>query len=305
VAKHSGHVPRVGVGIPVYNGANFLSEALDSILSQTYEDLEVLICDNASTDETSEICREYVARDPRVYYVRNRWNLGAAANYRRVFELSRGELFKLANHDDLSRPTLIEECVKLLDEHPKAVSAYARAMEIDENGKPIRVLSPRPDFGSSDVITRIWEALRFEEEPHSLYGVMRSEAVAVTGLMAPSPSGDRVWLAELAMYGPLLEVEEPLFCVREHAGRSVYSAGRGHASMSWWDPSRSGVLTFPYWRTFGLLGAAINRSPMSWAGKLSAYRLMLRWVATNSHYLKLLYDVAVPLRPIIDRLYRE
>ena len=97
--------PRVSLGFPVYNGERYLAAALDSLLGQTFRDLEVVICDNASTDRTAELCAAYAARDARVRYHRNPTNLGAAPNFNRTFELSRGEYFKWAAHDDVCAPT--------------------------------------------------------------------------------------------------------------------------------------------------------------------------------------------------------
>ena len=75
-----GKSPRVSIGMPVYNGAAFLKESLDSLLSQTYGDFELIISDNASTDETESICRSYAAGDPRVRYQRQEENRGANAH---------------------------------------------------------------------------------------------------------------------------------------------------------------------------------------------------------------------------------
>jgi glycosyltransferase involved in cell wall biosynthesis len=83
--------PLVSVGMPVYNGERCIRQALDSVLGQTYENLEVIISDNASTDNTAEICLEYAARDQRIQYHRNPVNLGVIANLPRVFELSSGD----------------------------------------------------------------------------------------------------------------------------------------------------------------------------------------------------------------------
>ena len=96
--------PRVSIGLPVYNGDNYLAETLDSILAQTFTDFELIISDNGSTDRTEAICRRYAAQDHRVRYVRNPSNLGAARNYKRAFELARGEYFKWNGHDDPLAP---------------------------------------------------------------------------------------------------------------------------------------------------------------------------------------------------------
>lgn len=84
--------PRVSIGLPVYNGEVFLAETLNSILSQTFQDFELIICDNASTDQTQEICRKFARQDERIRYYRNEANLGAAKNFNRVFSLARGSI---------------------------------------------------------------------------------------------------------------------------------------------------------------------------------------------------------------------
>src|SRR5688572_10868700 len=96
--------PRVSIGLPVYNGENYLAEAIDSILAQTFEDFELIISDNASTDRTQEICEAYAAKDGRIRYYRSEVNKGSAWNFNRVFELARGEYFKWAAHDDYIAP---------------------------------------------------------------------------------------------------------------------------------------------------------------------------------------------------------
>ena len=77
--------PRVSIGMPVYNGENYLAQALDSLLAQTFTDFEIVICGNASTDGTEALCREYAERDARIVYRRNESNVGAAANFNKVF----------------------------------------------------------------------------------------------------------------------------------------------------------------------------------------------------------------------------
>lgn len=89
---------RVSIGLPVYNGEQYLAKALDSLLAQTFTDFEVIISDNASTDRTSEICAAYLERDPRIRYYRNQQNIGAAPNFNRTFELATGMYFKTCSY---------------------------------------------------------------------------------------------------------------------------------------------------------------------------------------------------------------
>jgi glycosyltransferase involved in cell wall biosynthesis len=90
-------MPRLSIGIPVFNGEEFLPELLDSLLAQTFSDFEIVICDNASSDRTAQICCEYASRDARIRYFRNDTNLGALPNYNRTFELSTAPLFKMTS----------------------------------------------------------------------------------------------------------------------------------------------------------------------------------------------------------------
>src|SRR5215217_3975058 len=80
--------PRLSIGLPVYDGAMFLAEALDSLLAQTFTDFELIISDNASTDATQSICEQYAAHDCRIRYLRQDINRGLAWNLNHVFELS-------------------------------------------------------------------------------------------------------------------------------------------------------------------------------------------------------------------------
>src|SRR5215207_1517689 len=110
-------LPRVSVGLPVYNGENYLAEAIDSVLAQTYQNFELIISDNASTDSTEEICRDYAARDRRIRYFREPQNRGAAWNFNHTFELARGEYFKWVAHDDVIGPQYLARTVDQLDRH--------------------------------------------------------------------------------------------------------------------------------------------------------------------------------------------
>src|SRR5207247_8787636 len=147
--------PRVSVGLPVYNGEKFLSEALDSIIAQSFEDLELIISSNASTDGTDEICRAYVARDKRIRYYRNETNIGVDGNFNRVFQLSSGEYFKWASADDICGPDLIAKCLRVLDSDSSVVLAYPKTRFIDEIGGLLDWNDPGWDLRSDDAVERM------------------------------------------------------------------------------------------------------------------------------------------------------
>src|SRR5215470_10109303 len=126
--------PRLSVGLPVYNGEAYLAESLDALLGQTYEDFELIISDNASTDGTADISQGYVKQDARVRYYRQPRNVGLAPNHNFVVEQARGELFKWASNDDLYARDLLERCVDALDKQPEVVLAHSWTAMIDSSG---------------------------------------------------------------------------------------------------------------------------------------------------------------------------
>jgi glycosyltransferase involved in cell wall biosynthesis len=128
----------VSIGMPIFNGEKYIRDTLDSLLDQTFNDFEIIICDNQSTDNTEAICEEYALRDKRINYYKNPQNLGPAKNYNRVFRLSNGKYFKWASYDDLYMPHYLEKCVNVLEQNPDVAVCYPRVIFIDGNGQEIR-----------------------------------------------------------------------------------------------------------------------------------------------------------------------
>ncbi len=133
--KRSG--PRVSIGVPVYNGATTIARALDSALNQSFDDFELIISDNGSTDHTAEICEAYKERDPRIRYIRQPCNLGPAANFRFLVDAAQAPYFLWAACDDIRSPDFLEENVRFLDAHPDYVaSASPNCMEGQDPSGP-------------------------------------------------------------------------------------------------------------------------------------------------------------------------
>lgn len=128
--------PLVSIGMPVYNGAKYIRQALDSLLAQTYGNCEVHISDNASTDDTEQICRSYLAREDRVRYHRNPRNIGGEKNWLRVLELASGEYFMWAAHDDYWSPNYAETLLECLRASPGAILAAGKTLYVDAEGQP-------------------------------------------------------------------------------------------------------------------------------------------------------------------------
>ena len=128
------HTPRVSIGLPVWNGERFLRNAIDSLLVQSFDDFELIICDNASTDSTEAICRAFIQVDSRIRYYRNDENIGLQANTARVLDLATAPYFMWASHDDLWDPSYVERMVAQLDRRDSVVLAGSNAASVDEDG---------------------------------------------------------------------------------------------------------------------------------------------------------------------------
>src|ERR1700689_1019951 len=126
--------PRLSIGLPVYNGERYLAESLDSLLGQSYENFELIISDNASTDATADICRRYGQQDSRIRYFRQPKNIGLSPNHNFVFEQSSSEFFKWAASDDLYARDLLKYCIEALDEYPDIALAHCWTAIIDSGG---------------------------------------------------------------------------------------------------------------------------------------------------------------------------
>ena len=139
----------VTIGLPVYNGENFLESTLDSILNQTHSNLELIISDNASTDNTCEICRKYLEQDSRIKYFRNDKNVGAAENYNIVTRLAKGKYFKWAAHDDTFALTFVEKCLDVLEKNHEYILCYSQLIFIDTEGNELEKISNELFFESN------------------------------------------------------------------------------------------------------------------------------------------------------------
>lgn len=128
--------PTVSVVMPVYNGARYLAETLDSILAQTYRDFELLVIDDGSTDPTPEILRRYAGMDSRVKAL-TRANRGIVKSRNELLELCRGRYMACNDADDLSVPTRLEKQVAYMEAHPQCVLLGSRLVVMDPYGSPL------------------------------------------------------------------------------------------------------------------------------------------------------------------------
>lgn len=290
--------PLVSIGIPVYNGAKYLGAALESLLAQTYENLEILISDNASTDRTEEIGRAFAAADARVRYERLPNNVGPTRNFNRLVALAHGEYFKWAAHDDLHAPGYVERCVARLEAHPDAVLCQSHVRIIDELGAGLQDLPPVADTDSTRPSAR-FERLLWDNDCHQVFGLMRLDVLRRTLLIRPYAHGDGILLAELALHGKLVHEPGYLFWYRHHAEQSVKIAQTAYRSYTgWFNPARRNKVSMPFWlRLRGYLGV-LARTRLGAGERMRTVVALFHYVRRMRlcFYEDIFYVVGVSLR---------
>lgn len=300
--------PRVSIGLPVYNGEPYLAQSIEALLSQSYEDFELIISDNASTDGTADLCLGYKKSDPRIHYIRQPRNIGLAPNHNFVVQQARGEFFKFAAADDLYGRNLLECCVSALDEHPQVVLAQSYAGSIDGDSKvtqtyeyPLATDLPRaPDrfrsilFGSSGMFTRKGIDVRgiVNDDNDGIiraedsYGVIRADVLRKVAPLGSYHHADRILICEIALHGPFHTTPQWLHFRREYPGRAYRAQPTVHGRCAILDPARASKLRHPALRLiaeyfWGYI-AAIRRAPLSHAERRECYEYLGQWIVNRA-----------------------
>lgn len=277
----SERVPRVSIGMPVWNGADYLREAVDSLLAQSFADFELIISDNASTDATEDICREYVRTDSRVRYHRNDHNIGLHGNFDLVLDLATAPYFMWASHDDIWDPSYLAKMVDQLDRRSSVVLAGSDAASVDGTGIVRAHYDNATTFlpASTHVMAR-----RLMSEPpeggHStlIYGLMRTPVIKSLGTVTFGNIRDRnrgefgtdkLTLFKLLFEGDFHVTDETLYFHRDvvpakRSGSAMSRAARGRIRLR-----RAMSHTVDLHRYFGALRTIVLASRLSSREKTS------------------------------------
>jgi glycosyltransferase involved in cell wall biosynthesis len=273
--RPSSNKPRVSIGMPMYNGERYIREAIESILKQTFTDLELIISDNASTDRSFEICREYANRDPRVVLLRNPVNLGANPNYRLVAKAARGEFFKWQSANDLLSTDYIERCVAALDRQPQAVLAYGRTVIFENDPKAGTEYDDRMELQDDNGFERYKRCIEGLRLNNVINGLIRSDVLGKTSLMPDYHSSDNVVLGELALAGKFALVADTHFYRRMDLESATRLQSTETVRLHHYPQNNFGSF-FQNWKlSFGLLGAVID-SDLTFRRRMSAYGFVAR-----------------------------
>ncbi len=266
----------VSIGLPVYNGEEYLAESVQSLLDQTHENLSIHISDNCSTDATEEISRAFVAADSRVTYHRNAENLGATGNWDRVREVATGPYFKWAAHDDVHEPKWVELCLQRLVEDPRVALAYTNAKVIDQHSTVVDVsIDEGIDGAIDDDRLRFRNFLLNEIWCVPVFGLTRLDLVQRIPPIGKYYGSDKAVLAELALMGRFAKVEDPLFLRRFHPTNSSQLQGSEARRFQGGAPS---LAIPPQVRIFGGYSGAVLRSHLSPVDKVKAMAAIVEMV---------------------------
>ncbi|WP_166996719.1 glycosyltransferase family 2 protein [Paramicrobacterium fandaimingii] len=275
----SSALPPVTIAMPVYNGEDYIARSLTAIQNQEYGDFELLIRDNASSDGTEEIAREFALSDSRIRVTRNEQNIGGARNSNALLNDAAAPLIMWAYHDDEPHPLLIKDSVdRLSDAGPSAVVAYPRVNLIDENSNVVGQHEDGDlDLGQSSAHERIRVLFR-RKVAQIQFGLMRTNVVREFGGVSVSTGGEFIMPASLALRGRCLlsSTDAKRLSIRQHLDRS---GGHRNSEAAWVDPSRPNV-PFPYSRSITLMLTAVARAPLSMSERRRCFRAVLQnWVA--------------------------
>ncbi|MFC1550805.1 glycosyltransferase family 2 protein, partial [Candidatus Neomarinimicrobiota bacterium] len=236
------------IGLPVYNGEQYLTQALDSIINQSYQKFKLIISDNASTDKTEEICRHYTEKDERIEYHRNPVNKGAAWNFNHVFYLSDSKYFKWAAADDVCSSDLFAKCISVLQNEPSVALAFGSIKHIDETGTEFRQWSYPPLISANSPAKRFGYMLNSNHSCMAVFGVYRSSILKNTALLGNYASSDENLLAQICLSGKMFEIKDSFFYRRFHNDTSCSVYPSEYSRAEWFDPENDGRVVFPGWR---------------------------------------------------------
>jgi glycosyltransferase involved in cell wall biosynthesis len=262
------NTPLVSIGIPCYNRAHLIGRAIESALKQDYRNLELIISDNASTDETEAVCRDFAARDDRVTYIRQAENQGAVFNFDIVRRHAQGKYFLWLGDDDWLEPDYVSACVNFLEAHADYVVAYGRARFYQGD-----LLDSEYDgfsLSQKSGVARVIDYYRQVDDNSMFYGVFNRKILENVGNVRDIVGGDWIFMSRIAYQGKVQLLPET--CVHRMMGGTSENLQKIVAAVG----------LHPLWARFFYLrlgyeaGRDILISP-NYAGLRRMSRLKLAW----------------------------
>lgn len=205
--------PLVSIGLPVRNAGKRVVDVVTSVLAQDHPHLELVISDNASTDDTEKVCRELARSDDRIAYHRQAENVGLLNNFVYAIGAAHGEYFRWIGDDDRLEPTFVSQCLKAFADDPRLILVTTGMAYAGPDGVAHSASYEGTGLGSDDPVVRLAEILRLLNESHllidPLYGMVRR--ARVVGIPRRNMlREDEVFAAKLALAGPWGHVPQVL-----------------------------------------------------------------------------------------------
>ena len=267
--------PQLSLGCAVYNSdEQKLRRSLESVLSQSCEDFELIICDNSPDDATGAVCRDYVERDRRVSYYHNDFNIGAYPNFWRTFHIARGTYFKWVADDDVLDGSYLAKCLDVLEDDPTVSLCYSQVTVVNEDGTVRDDSGARIEARHDSPVERILAVLDHSWNAQGFYGVMRAESLRHVHPVSDEcvRLADILLMAEVALYGKIYQIPEKLFTYTLHEldwnDREALNATFYQMCFPA-TPNRG--ITFPNCKFAYELLQAVRYSPLSLADKAKLY----------------------------------
>jgi glycosyltransferase involved in cell wall biosynthesis len=227
MSDSSSNKRKLSIGLPVYNGEKFLRNKLENIFTQTFQDFELIISDNASTDATADICEEYALKDNRISYIRQEKNIGPYNNATFVLNKAHNEYFVFAMVDDLWKPTFLEKNIKVLDSDNRFVGSISNSISYGPNIKKsqidlnknffrkqyVKILNHFRISGSFEASGSYEKKIRIYLKKFSsrtLFAIFRTDKLKKSLPYQVIPLVDFVILLNILKYGNIHVVDEEL-----------------------------------------------------------------------------------------------
>jgi len=219
-------LPIVSVGLPVYNEEQRIEHALQSLVEQTYPNIEIIVCDDASTDRTPEVCAGFAKKYSFIRFVRNEANLGAHHNFKKTLDMAIGEYFLWADQDDYWDPEFVSTLVAELEKDSEVIGAMCGVSEIWTDGiegEPLKFSSDnKPQENShfvnaiSVVAGRYKKTIRLKNNLF-IHGIVRRSSFKNAIESYPGVfQNERQIVCQLALSGRLVFVDKMLFRRTRH-----------------------------------------------------------------------------------------
>lgn len=214
------HKPLVSIGMPVYNEERYIRQSIEALLAQDYENIEILISDNGSTDNTGQICSDISSSSSNIIFNRFDKNVGITKNFNYVLENSTGEFFMWASGHDLWSPNYITECINLMTSYPKSVISFGSSQWVDQYNQ---IITARQfgwaDTRGLDVFSRYVYA--FWGNMHPILGIIKRDKLLEKPAINTAGT-DMIMLCRLSLEGDFIHATQAKWSRREFREERTY-----------------------------------------------------------------------------------